>query len=269
MVERMRLLSNIIKSGFIKSGNVFKLADKSEGKKIKSIDSQSETISEEEKEVLTSSEREKKEIVERAKAQAQKIVAQAQKEALDIKKKAQVSLEAEKDQVLKAAQEEGFNQGFNTGLVQGEKQVLDNFKDLLNNLATEVAEFKDELNGREESLKQDIVRLSIAISEKIIAKELLVDKDIVKEIINDTIKLLDGEEEIKIKVNPRDLESLAGFKEDLLEGNNGLESVKIVGDEGVRVGGTLIESDFGGLDATVSSQLEEVENRLLEVINDE
>ena len=51
--------------------------------------------------------------------------------------------------------------------------------------------------------------------------------------------------------------------------NNSFEKVKIITDESIKVGGCIIETNFGGVDATVLSQLEEIETELLDVDSDE
>ena len=46
----------------------------------------------------------------------------------------------------------------------------------------------------------------------------------------------------------------------------GVKSIKILEDSTVDRGGCIIETDFGSLDARISSQLHEIEERILELI---
>ncbi len=267
----MRLLSNVIKSGQVKSGQKFIINNRSDHKIIKdNIDNNLEEQIEEEnynlkQQILIDAQKKADEIVADAQAKAEKIINQSKEEAEKIKSNA----EAEANEVIKTNKEKAYKQGIELGKEEGLKQIVEKFNSLTNTLHDSVEEFDQEINERMAVIREDIVKLSIAISRKIIGQELQLDSELIKNIIQDTIRLLDGEEEISIRVSPGDIELLGDYKEQLIALNNGLEKIKIISDESIKEGGCIIETDFGGFDASIDSQLKEIESRLLEVNNDE
>jgi flagellar assembly protein FliH len=259
-------LFNIIKSPLVKSGK----------KVIINNNGMEEVVDDKNKidDDQLSIERDK--LLKNAKDEAESIISQAQAEARDILTKAEeeaTSLKSQAQQEIEAAIDEGKSEGYHQGLQAGREEGLNEgviqLQELISSLNKKMVDFNQSLVEREAELKEDLLRLAVAISKKVIGRELKIDSELLKGIIQRTISLLDGEEEIVIKVAPSDLEVLADYKQELLSSNNSLERVKIVSDEGIKSGGCIIETDFGGFDATIASQLAEVEAKLLEVDNDE
>lgn len=114
-----------------------------------------------------------------------------------------------------------------------------------------------------------MVELTVQITRKVIHRELQLDREVIKEIVTSTLKSIEGEREVKIRLNPEDLELLENQKQELLSTNGGIREIDFVPDRSIELGGCIVETDFGGIDATVTSQLEEIETKLLEVKHNE
>jgi hypothetical protein len=71
--------------------------------------------------------------------------------------------------------------------------------------------------------------------------------------------------DVIIRVNLNDLKLTTEHKEDFIKLMEGAKSVQIVEDTTVDSGGCIIETDFGEIDARISSQLAELENKILEI----
>jgi len=259
-------LSNIIKSPLVKSGKKVLLNNNGMEELIDNKqDNDDKQLSVERDKLLSEAREEASEIISQAQAQANEILMKAEKEAANLKSQTQQELE----KAVEQAKDEGYQQGLQLGREEGFKEGTTQLQGLISDFDQKIADFKQSLVERETELKEDLLRLAVAISKKVIGRELKLDTELLKGIIDRTISLLDGEEEILIRVAPSDLEVLVDYKQELISSNNGLERVKIVSDEGVKNGGCIIETDFGGFDATIESQLAEIEAKLLEVDNDE
>ncbi|WP_408956639.1 FliH/SctL family protein [Natroniella sp. ANB-PHB2] len=212
-------------------------------------------------------------ILEEAEIKAEKIIQQAQQEAEDLKKEIQQEAEIEFEQKFEQAKEEGYQQGLKLGKQEGVKlgqqQISEELKALVGNLKKEVELYQQDLAKRLPQLKDKLFRLVIKISEKVIGKQLESKPELIKKFVETGLEYLDYEEQVRIKVNPKDLERLAQYQKELLKANNGLEEVKVITDKSIEIGGCIIETDFGGVDLTISSQLKEIESKLLEVSHNE
>ncbi len=110
-------------------------------------------------------------------------------------------------------------------------------------------------------LKDIIVPLSIKISEHILRKEVEVNPKVVETQVEKALELIDNEKIFELKLNPLDVETLREIGSKLLSDPR-LEGVEIVPDPSIERGSCILETEAGKIDATISSQLKKLENRL-------
>jgi len=194
-----------------------------------------------------------------AKREAEMIIEEAKKEAKRIKEMAQQEAEEIK------------NEAYQSGLQQGKAEVMeqgwDEIKSLINRLENATDELEAETKEKLDGLSDEVLELTIAITKKVIKQELSLDQTIINNLVEEALSLLNGEKEVIVKVNLADLNVIKSYQERLLSLNSNLEEVRFVVDNEIEVGGCIVETDFGGLDATITSQLDKIANRLLEVNN--
>ncbi len=264
----MRLLSSIIKSTQVKAGKRIVVDNQNDIKKKREIieassneEGDNKQLKIKKEKLLKESQVKAEEIIKKAEDEAEAILSQAQNKAKEIRVQAKNSIEASQNK----AREEGYQQGFDQGRDAGIKEGLAQLTLLINDFKVKSVQIQQEIEGINKQLPDKIVELAIVISKKIINKELTLDPTVIKSSINNTLKLLDGEETIKIRVNPDSLDILKEYKKELLSSND-LENIKFIADQSID-GGCVIETNCGGFDATIESQLTEIEAKLMEVTN--
>lgn len=155
------------------------------------------------------------------------------------------------------AYEKGFTAGEKAGFELGVKKA----EVLFNGLSRVL----DELTNFKESIykpcEREILELSLAVARRVIQRE-VEKKDAVLDCVREALKAAVAGGEILIKVNPKDLHVLLEHKGELARYGEGIKGVKIEGDEGIGKGGCLIDTNYGEIDATVESALQEIEARL-------
>lgn len=122
------------------------------------------------------------------------------------------------------------------------------------------------LNAKQEVFEYiapDILEISVDIARKIVKKEIEQDPQIVLETIMDVLKGISKEEaNMKIKVNPTQLEMV---KESLPEiiSSLGLDAkMKVISDEAIEAGSCIVHTTNGIVDATIDTQLEIIKEAL-------
>jgi flagellar assembly protein FliH len=68
---------------------------------------------------------------------------------------------------------------------------------------------------------------------------------------------------VVIRVNLADLKLATGHTKEFIRMMEGVKSIHVVEDSSVDAGGCIIETDFGEIDARISSQLAELETKIL------
>lgn len=230
-------------------------------------------VEEEKKQLLNKAEQEANQIknnaeqlVQQAQAQAENIIQQAKIQAEEIIKQAEIdkiNIEESKQEIINQAREEGFNQGQEDGLNQFKQNASEILKSL-DTLAESTFKMKDNIIR---SADIDIVELVIAISKKITSRSF--DEEMLKELTISAISQLKNKEEITIIVNPQLVENISKLSETFKKEISQLKNIKIVEDSALSCDGTIVESPLSRVDSRISSQIDEIANKLMNGIKDD
>ncbi len=165
----------------------------------------------------------------------------------DFEKNFQQKIEAEKelayqkgrDDITKELQDEAHDE-------------IESLKSQLINSITKLDESAMSHENSLETLKDELVDLSLSISQKVIKNELSTNsKNLAFNLTKEFIKKIKDATSILIKANPTDAIYL---KEKLKE----IKKIKIEGDDAINKGGIIILSDLGNFDATIDARIKRV-----------
>lgn len=104
--------------------------------------------------------------------------------------------------------------------------------------------------------------LVIGIAEKIIRHSIHEQSDTILATIEEAIRRAVKSEEFEIRVNPEDLEIIKQKKQEIIDEISGLNNIVLKADKSVERGGCLLESVNCTVDATISSQLQVINEAL-------
>jgi flagellar assembly protein FliH len=114
-----------------------------------------------------------------------------------------------------------------------------------------------------ESAEPELVRLSVAIAERILHAHIAVEPAAVLEIARAAISRIVDRETITVRVNPADLELMREHRDHLMSMND-VDNMRLIEDQRVDRGGVVLETQAGTVDAKLTTQLREV-RRLMAV----
>lgn len=104
----------------------------------------------------------------------------------------------------------------------------------------------------------DTLRLSLAIARRVLRRELAVDPDAMHGIIIAALEKLQGQEICRVKAHP----SVAPLVKASLQQMAGGPGVEVIPDPSREPGAVVFETERGNLDASIDSQLDEIERGL-------
>jgi flagellar assembly protein FliH len=148
--------------------------------------------------------------------------------------------------------------GYREGEAAGRRKAEEQLKEAVEKLAlaaTEVAGARNEALRRAEA---DMVQLSIEVARRILHRELTVDTAALEALIRAALEKLSSQEIYRVRVHP-DLESLV---RSCLHQIGRDANIEVVGDPLQPRGGAVFEISRGVLDASVETQLREIERGL-------
>lgn len=159
-------------------------------------------------------------------------------------------------QGLEQARREGFAAGVAAGRREAEEQVRPALDGLARNLA--------ELAGLRETIRdeaaRDLVRLAVSIAARVIHREVALDPDALIGLVNAAFLKLQSREIQRVRMHPG-LESLVRKS---LEQSRAPKNLALAPDPALRPGELLFETSQGILDASVDTQLQEIERGLID-----
>lgn len=158
----------------------------------------------------------------------------------------------------RAAREQGLAEGIRAG-EESYRAKLTRLEALAETLRAERAEFF-------ERIEPELVRLAVSIAEKIIGRELELNPDTVLDVIRGAVRRLRDREMLRVSVHPRDVARVREAREDLISAVDGVRKLEVVEDRRVDIGGCVIETPNGTLDARIRTQMDEIGRVLEETI---
>jgi flagellar assembly protein FliH len=119
----------------------------------------------------------------------------------------------------------------------------------------EIAKFRPRLRREAE---EDLIRLAMAIARRIIRRELAIDPDALHGLILGALEKLQGQEICRVRVHPSHAAAVTACLKQMAAAS----PVEVIPDASREIGAVIFETDRGNLDASVESQLREIERGL-------
>ena len=196
-------------------------------------------------------------------AESRNLMAQLEKASSDAARIRQEA-KADADKIRAQAYEEARQEGFAKGEKEGFEKGLDQVNKLISQLEVITRDVDECKRNILENAKHDIVDLSVMIAEKVVKTTCAKQRDIVVRNAEYALGLLKEKSPVVIKVNLADLDSAREYRSMLLNNFDKVESIKISDDMSVEQGGCVVESNSGGVDANIPTQLSSIRSSLHE-----
>lgn len=154
---------------------------------------------------------------------------------------------------------EAYARGLEEGRLSAERGLANVFRALREGLSN-LVELREKIVRESEG---DMLALAIMIARKIIMQEVRLDPQILARVVAATVSCCSEQDKITIRLNPDDFQRVSGNRQQFLgEGDEG--RIALASDESIEIGGCLVETPTGMVDARINAQLEEVFSRCLE-----
>jgi flagellar assembly protein FliH len=193
----------------------------------------------------------------KAEDEAQRIISDAQSKALEIENEVRQSL----DVTRREAQEQGREDGRNSGFADGKAEV----DRLIERTQVMLERAQDKRGEILAETEQEIIDLVLLIARKVIKVISENQRDVIISNVIQALRKVRARGNVIIRVNMNDLSLTTEHKQDFINMLENAKSVQVVEDSNVDSGGCIIETDFGEIDARIASQLAELENKILDI----
>jgi flagellar assembly protein FliH len=207
--------------------------------------------------------------IKRKNNQAQKIRQEAEDEAKSILDEARrkadeldSEIQGKVDKVEREAYDKGLKDGRESGFQEGRAEI-ERLVETLHRIISAAIEKRNEII---EGSETQVINLVLLIAQKVIKVISENQKNVVINNVVQALRKLKSRGDVAIRVNLADLDLTSEHINDFMKMVENVKSVTVLEDSSVDRGGCIIETDFGQIDARISSQLHEIEEKILELM---
>jgi flagellar assembly protein FliH len=174
----------------------------------------------------------------------------------------QADAQAREEAARQQGQQAGYQAGHRDGQAEATRRHAAELEQIAARAAASVEEVLATRRRMRHQLEEDLVALAVSIARRVLNRELQVDPEALWGIVRAVIDKLDTREIHRLRVAPGD----APVIQARLGGTNLPERVELAVDSTLERGGLIFETARGELDASVDTQLEEIERGLTDVV---
>ncbi len=192
-----------------------------------------------------------------AEDEAEAIIRQAEAKAQEIIREA----EQRHEKNVSDAKRDGFEAGHEDGYNTGKQEV----QRLIDRLHIVLEKTMDKRKVILDETEQQIVELVLLISRKVVKVISESQRNVVMSNVIQALRKVKGRGDVVIRVNLSDVKLTTEHTKDFMEAVESVKHITVAEDSTVEKGGCIVETDFGSIDARISTQLNELEQKILEI----
>lgn len=196
--------------------------------------------------IKTQAENDAEKVTQQAKADAAMIISDAQ---------------TERERIVSEAKKEGYETGYETGYQDGKKES-ERLIERLHSIIDAVMKRREEILSETE---YQIVELVILMTRKVVKIISENQRTVIMNNVLQALKKVKGRGDVTIRVNLADAKLTTEHIQDFIDRVEAVKSIRVVEDTTIEKGGCIVETDFGAIDARISSQLTELEQKIMEI----
>lgn len=161
------------------------------------------------------------------------------------------------------ARGQGRAEGQRLGEQHGREQALAQVEPVMARLLRTIEDLSATRDAFRREAEEDIVRLALGIARRVVHREVAIDQTVLIGVIRAALDKIGARELHRVLVSPGDQPAIAA----------GLESLKlnrridVVADANLERGAVLFETIKGSLDASLETQLDEIERGLIDALD--
>ncbi len=169
---------------------------------------------------------------------------------------------AELERDIAVREQAALRKGMEQGRAAASQEAAGQLKPVLERFAQTIAELSSERRRLRRDAETDLVKLAIAIARRVLRRELSADPDAMLGLVKAALEKLEGREVERVRVSPADAEAVRQH----LERAHMSARFEVVAEPRLERGAAVFETSRGSLDASIETQLDEIQRGLVDRI---
>ncbi len=169
----------------------------------------------------------------------------------------------EVEQQARKREQEAYQSGLSAGRAQGAEEAAAEQRPVLERLSRAVGEIAEQRRRFRREAEEDVVGLAVAIGRRVLHRELSLDPEALLGVVKAALKKIEGREVNRLRVHPAD----AAVVRKHFEQTERTVRIEVQPDANLERGAVLFDTVRGTLDASVETQLAEIQRGLTDLIH--
>ncbi len=158
------------------------------------------------------------------------------------------------DEAFQLRLKEQCDLAFRQGEAAGRKSALAELEEKLRSLSRAIENAASHKARLREEAEHDVVRLAMAIARRVLHREIQVDEEAILGLVKAAFQNANMREVTQVRVHPQFVSVLQNH----LQSVGAPVSIQLTGDASLELGGVILETARGSLDASADTQLDEI-----------
>lgn len=152
--------------------------------------------------------------------------------------------------------------GFDEGEAAARRSLEGPYRQAAAKMAAQIGELAGLRKRLRREAEEDLVKLAIGIARRVLRRELATDSEAILGLVKAALSRIEAREILRVRVHPEDARTLQACFAEL-----GLpERIELVADRNLERGAFVAETTRGDLDASVETQLQEIERGFADLV---
>jgi len=166
---------------------------------------------------------------------------------------------AQLEQTIAETETEAYSRGRREAEAEAQRRYAAAMQSTAERLAQTVKQLGDVRPRLCKEAEMDLLRLAMAIAERILHRQLTVDTTALEALVRVALERVGRQEQIRVRVSAALAETVRGIL-----GKISSRPVEVSADGNLEAGGLIFETSRGLIDASIYSQLDEIERGLID-----
>lgn len=166
------------------------------------------------------------------------------------------------DRIRREAQQAGQRQARDAAQQQGRAETERRLATALPALERALESLQRDKNQHLQQCERQVVRLALAIAERVIRRELSSRPEITLDLIREALQLAASNDRVTLHLNPEDYDTWREPLARLMAQRSETQKLECLPDPDVTLGGCVVKTEFGSIDQQFQAQLARIAEEL-------
>jgi flagellar assembly protein FliH len=166
---------------------------------------------------------------------------------------------AQLEQSLAETEHAAYARGRREAEAEAQQRFSASMQNTADRLAQSVKQLADVRPRLCKEAEADLLRLAMAIAQRVLHRQLTIDATALEALVKVSLDRLGRQEQIRVRVSTALADTVRGILAKLSS-----RAVEVTADSNLEAGGLIFETNRGLLDASIHSQLDEIERGLID-----